>query len=85
MKKHYKIVLQPQSKLNNLKVLTSKTLINSPISHDESVLVNKNILKQTKKYKIQSLQNLIKDFNLFIKQFHHFVGSVEKIQKVKIL
>ena len=37
MKKHDKIVLWPKTKLNNLKVLTSKTLINSSISHDESV------------------------------------------------
>ena len=41
MKKHNKIVLSPKTKLNNLKALTSKTLINSSISHDESVLVNK--------------------------------------------
>ena len=41
MKKHDKIVLSPKTKLSNLKTLTSRTLINSSISHDESVLVNK--------------------------------------------
>ena len=37
-KKHYKIVLLAQSKLNNIEVLISIALINSVISHDQFVL-----------------------------------------------
>ena len=44
-KKHDKRVLLPKSKLNNIKVLISKALINSNISHDESILIN-NVLKE---------------------------------------
>ena len=40
-KKHDKIVLLAKSKLNSIEVLISKALINSDISHDEFVLVNK--------------------------------------------
>ena len=39
-KKHDKIVLLAKSKLNSIEVLTSKTLIDSNISHDEFVLIN---------------------------------------------
>ena len=56
-------------KLNTIKVLDSRALINSDISHDE--------------FKIERLQQFIRDFNLFIKQSCHNVGSVDKIQKVK--
>ena len=38
-KKHGKIVLSTKSKLNSIEVLISKALINSNISHDESVLL----------------------------------------------
>ena len=44
-KKHDKIVLLAKSKLNSIEVLTSKTLIDSNISHDEFVLIN-NVLKE---------------------------------------
>ena len=44
-KKHYKIVFLAKSKLNSIKVLIFKTLIDSNISHDEFVLIN-NLLKE---------------------------------------
>ena len=44
-KKHDKIVLLAKSKLNNIEVLISKTLIDSNISHDAFALIN-NILKE---------------------------------------
>ena len=56
-------------KLNTIKVLDSRALINSDISHDE--------------FKIERLQQFIRDFNLFIKQSCHNVGSVEKKKKKK--
>ena len=40
-KKHDKIVLLAKSKLNSMEVLISKTLIDSSITHDEFVLINK--------------------------------------------
>ena len=43
--KHDKTVLLAKSKLNNIKVLISKALIDSNISHDEFVLIN-NVLKE---------------------------------------
>ena len=43
-KKHDKIVLLGKDKLNTMKVLISKALIDSYISHDEFVLVN-NMLR----------------------------------------
>ena len=43
-KKHSKIVFLAKFKLNSIEVLISKALIDSNISHDESVLTN-NALK----------------------------------------
>ena len=43
--KHEKIALLAKSKLNSIKVLISKALIDSVISHDEFVLIN-NAQKQ---------------------------------------
>ena len=43
--KHDKTVLLTKSKLNNIKVLISKALIDSNIGHDEFVLIN-NVLKE---------------------------------------
>ena len=40
-KKHDKIVLIAKSKLNGLEALISKTIVDSNISHDEFVLINK--------------------------------------------
>ena len=48
--KHDKIVLLAKSKLNNIKVLISKALVDSVISHDEFVLI-KNVLKEYDKMK----------------------------------
>ena len=44
-KQHDKIVLLAKSKLNNMKLVISKALIDSNISHDEFVLVD-NMLKK---------------------------------------
>ena len=49
-KKHDKIVLLAKSKLNSIKLLTSKALIDSNISHDEFVLIN-NVPKEYNKTK----------------------------------
>ena len=49
-KKHNKIVLLAKSELNSIEVLISKALIDSVISHDESVLIN-NVLKGLNKMK----------------------------------
>ena len=84
--KHDKRVLLAKSKLNNIKVLISKALVDSVISHDEFVLI-KNVLKEYDKMKEETkdlINQFIKDFSLFIKQFYHIVLSVEKMQKVKI-
>ena len=45
-KKHDQINLLEKSKLNIIKVLISKVLINSYISHDEFVLIN-NVVKKS--------------------------------------
>ena len=44
-KKHDKIVLLAQAKLNSIEVFISKALMNSSINHDEFVLIN-NVLKE---------------------------------------
>ena len=44
-KKHNKIALLAKSKLNSIKVLIIKALIDSVISHDEFILIN-NIQKE---------------------------------------
>ena len=54
--KIYKIVLLAKSKLNSIKVLTSKVLIDSVISHDEFVLI-KNVLKEYDEMK-KGIKNL---------------------------
>ena len=51
--KHDKVVLFSKSKLNNIEVLISKTLINSNISHDVFVLAN-NVFKDYDKIKAHS-------------------------------
>ena len=49
-KKQDKIVLLAKSKLNSIKILISKVLIDSVISHDEFALIN-NLLKEYNKMK----------------------------------
>ena len=44
-KKHNKKVLLAKDRLNTIKVLISKTLIDSYISHDETISVN-NVLRE---------------------------------------
>ena len=60
-KKHDKIVLLVTSKLNSVKVLVSKALINSIIFLDKFVLIN-NVLKENNEMKeeIKSLKTCTK-------------------------
>ena len=57
-RKHDKIVLLAESKLNCIGIFTSKTLIGSVISHDEFALIN-NVLKEYNEMKteIKNLKN----------------------------
>ena len=55
-KKHNKIVLLANSKLNSIEVLISKALIDSNISHDKFVLIN-NELKEYDNMK-EEIKNL---------------------------
>ena len=55
-KKHDKIVLLAKRKLNSIEVLISKNLLNSVISHDEFVLINK-VLKEYNEMK-EEMKNL---------------------------
>ena len=55
-KKHDKIVFLAKSKLNSIEVFISKALIDSVISHDESVLIT-NVLKEYNKMK-KEIKNL---------------------------
>ena len=61
--KHDKIVLLAKSKLNSIKVLTSKALIDWNISHDEFVLIN-NVQREydewNTKWEILKLNSLSK-------------------------
>ena len=68
-KKHDKIALLPESKLNNIKVSISKALIDSNISHDEFFLMN-NVLKE----EIKNFNNILEfKFKLYIKQCYFIV------------
>ena len=49
-KKHDKIILLGKSKLISIEVLISKSLINSVVTHDEFVLINK-VLKEYEEIK----------------------------------
>ena len=75
-KKHDEIVLLAKFKLNSMKVLIFKVLIDSNISHHEFVLIN-NVLNEydnmKKEIKIKRLKQFIKDFSLFIKQCYRIV------------
>ena len=55
-KKHEKMVFLAKSKLNSIKVLISKALTDSVISHDEFVLIN-NMIKEYNKMK-EEIKNL---------------------------
>ena len=54
-KNHAKIVSLVKSKLNSIKALTSKALINSNTSHDKFVLIN-NMLKEYNDMKEENLK-----------------------------
>ena len=76
-KKHDKMVLLAENKLNSAEVLISKSLIDSYIVQGELVLVTnllkkyENIKKETKI--LRSLTIHCNDFNLFIKQGYRIV------------
>ena len=55
-KKCNKKVLLAKSKLNEIEVLISKSLINSNISHDESILII-NVLKEEMKEEIRNVKS----------------------------
>ena len=74
-KKHDKIVLLAKAKLNSMKVLISKVLIDSNISYDEFVLIN-NVLKE--------FYNMKEEFKLYIRKCYLIAWSVEKKQKIRI-
>ena len=54
-KKHDQTVLLAKSKLNNIEIIISKTLLDSVISHHEFVFMN-NVLKEYNKMK-QEIKN----------------------------
>ena len=62
------MALLGKAKLNSIKRIIFRTLINSCTSYDQFVLIN-NVF--------------IKDLNLFKKQGYRIVWSVKKIQKAK--
>ena len=73
-----------KSKLNGIKVLISKALIDSNIFYDEFVLINK-VLREF--YEIEEefkYSNNKWKLKLYIRQCCLIVWSIEKIQQVKI-
>ena len=56
-KKHDKIVLLAKSRLNSIKLLLPKVLVDSNIGHNEFVLIN-NVLKE-----FYDMKEKIKNFN----------------------
>ena len=70
--------------LKTLEVLIYTALIESYFSHDEFLSVY-NVLRQyfNMKEAIKKPQQIIKAFNLSIRQCYMIVWSVEKIKKVK--
>ena len=75
--------MSAKTKLNALKVLIYRALIDSNISHDEFALVNLlreyDMKEEIKKSKY--LDSSLKFINLFIKQCYHTVWHVEKNSK----
>ena len=57
-RRHDKIVLLANSKLSSVEVLISKDLNDSNVSHDESFLINNNVLKE-----FYNMKKKIKNFN----------------------
>ena len=58
-KKHNKIVLQARSKLNNVEVLISKTLIDSNINPDEFASIS-NVMKKMYNIKEQTKNSSVR-------------------------
>ena len=65
-KKHHKVVLFPNSELNNTELLISKALIDSNVSHDVFVLI-KNVLQDFYDIK-EGIKNSKMINKLYIKQ-----------------
>ena len=57
-RRHDKIVLLANSKLSSVEVLISKDLNDANVSHDESFLINNNVLKE-----FYNMKKKIKNFN----------------------
>ena len=76
-KKHDKIAKSTKCGLNDIKVLISKALIDSNISHEKNVMIWK------KNWEILRLF-FIEDLSPFIKKCYCIIWKVEKIQKVKV-
>ena len=71
-----------KSRLNSIKVLISKALIESNISHDKFVLINdgpKEYDEMKEELKHLNTKQFIEDFSLFIKECHRIVWSIERI------
>ena len=75
-KRHDKMILLAQSKLNSIEVLISKTLIDSVISHDEFILIN-NALKKYNKIK-EEPKNRKTYFGLSYAKFYERFLSIYK-------
>ena len=57
-KNHNKIVLLPKTKLNTIRVLISKALINSCVYHDKFGLVN-NVLREYNEMKEKKIRKML--------------------------
>ena len=75
-KKHNKIVLLGKDKLNTIKVLISKALIDSYVSHDEFFSVN-NVLREYNEMKTEK-QILTLLWNTFTKTMETYSVSGKK-------
>ena len=72
-------MLSEKTKLNTNEVLVCKALIESYINDDEFFSMN-NVLRNYIKVK-REIENL-KDFNLFIKECHVIVWSIEEKESI---
>ena len=77
-------MLLTKSKLNVIKVLISKALIDSNIFYDEFALINKVLRKFYEIKEEFKYSNKKWKLKLYIRQCCLIVWSIEKIQQVKI-
>ena len=81
-KKHDKIVLLEKDKSNTIEVLISKALIDSYISHDQFVSVNK-VLRENNETKEEINPEIYVEYTIY-KQWKPIVSVVRKIMMTKI-